>query len=311
MQCNSENVSFYVMRNIISFICVSLITLNAYAGEKASNLANQTIDKATNYLNNSTENNTRNFLSNYFPTVEVQVDLINREQPSTGILVVMPLSNPDDLINTFFNQSSIYHHDNRTTINIGFGYRRLMLGNKLLFGTNIFYDHEFPYHHKRYSAGLEMKTSVGQINYNQYFNGTSWKIGKSGVSERALSGSDLEIGMPLPYMNWATVFVKQFRWDAVNNVFDKKGNTVSLRAFIPVLPAFEVEAGHTNHHRGKKDTNFINITYNLVHQNKRQQWINSKAYTLTDVSHLRYSKVRRENKIYKQTDNNGVTTTGF
>ena len=299
------------MGKINIFALLLITATNIGAGEAVNNVIDKSLDRAASNLNQSTENSTRNYLSNYFPTVEVQVDLINRENPSTGILVVVPLSNPNDLVNTFFNQSSIYHHDSRTTINIGLGYRRLMLGNKLLIGSNFFYDHEFPYHHKRYSAGLEMKTSVGQINYNQYFNGSNWKTGKSGVLERALSGSDLEIGMPIPYMNWATIFVKQFRWDAVDNVFDKKGNTLSLRAFVPTLPALEVEAGHTNHHRGKKDTNFLTITYNLIHQNKKQQWIGNEAYKLSDVSHLRYSKVRRENKIYKQKNNNGVTTTGF
>ncbi len=299
------------MGKINIFALLLITTTSVGAGEAVNNIIDQSVDRAASNLNQSTENSTRNYLSNYFPTVEVQVDLINRESPSTGILVVVPLSNPNDLVNTFFNQSSIYHHDSRTTINIGLGYRRLMLGNKLLIGSNFFYDHEFPYHHKRYSAGLEMKTSVGQINYNQYFYGSSWKTGKSGVLERALSGSDLEIGMPIPYMNWATIFVKQFRWDAVDNVFDKKGNTLSLRAFVPTLPALEVEAGHTNHHRGKKDTNFLTITYNLIHQNKKQQWISNEAYKLSDVSHLRYSKVRRENKIYKQKNNNGITTTGF
>ena len=299
------------MFKINVFILLLIAVTNVNAGEAVKNVLDKSVDRASSHLNHSAENSAKNYLSNYFPTVEVQIDLLNRESPSTGILVVVPLSNPDDLVNTFFNQSSIYHHDNRTTINIGLGYRRLMLGDKLLIGTNFFYDHEFPYHHERYSAGLEMKTSVGQINYNQYFNGSSWKTGKSGVLERALSGYDLEVGMPLPYMNWATVFVKHFRWDAVDNVFDKKGNTLSLRAFVPSLPALEVEAGHTNHHRGKKDINFLNITYNLVHDNKRQQWVSNEAYRLSNVSHLRYSKVRRENKIYKQTNNNGVTTTGF
>ena len=299
------------MHKLNIFALLLITATNVGAGEALNNIVDQSLDRATSHLNKSAENSTRNYLSNYFPTVEVQVDLNNRESPSTGILVVVPLSNPTDLVNTFFNQSSIYHHENRTTINIGLGYRRLMLGNKLLIGTNFFYDHEFPYHHKRYSAGLEMKTSVGQINYNQYFHGSSWKTGKSGVLERALSGSDLEIGIPIPYMNWATIFLKQFRWDAVDNVFDKKGNTLSLRAFVPNLPGLEVEAGHTNHHRGKKDTNFLTISYNLIHQNKKQQWISNEAYKLSDVSHLRYSKVRRENKIYKQKNNNGVTTTGF
>ena len=299
------------MGKINIFALLLITATNIGAGEAVNNVIDKSVDRAASNLNQSTENSTRNYLSNYFPTVEVQVDLINRENPSTGILVVVPLSNPNDLVNTFFNQSSIYHHDSRTTINFGLGYRRLMLGNKLLIGSNFFYDHEFPYHHKRYSAGLEMKTSVGQVNYNQYFNGSNWKTGKSGVLERALSGSDLEIGIPIPYMNWATIFVKQFRWDAVDNVFDKKGNTLSLRAFVPTLPALEIEAGHTNHHRGKKDTNFLTITYNLIHQNQKQQWISNEDYKFSEVSHLRYSKVIRENKIYKQTNNNGITTTGF
>ena len=31
--------------------------------------------------------------------------------------------------------------------------------------------------------------------------------------ERALDGWDIEAGLPLPYMNWATVFVKHYEWD--------------------------------------------------------------------------------------------------
>ena len=48
-----------------------------------------------------------------------------------------------------------------------------------------------------------------------------------------------------------------------------------------------------------------------MHKNKKQNWITNQAFKLSDVSHLRYSKVRRENKIYKQKNNNGVTTTGY
>ena len=40
-------------------------------------------------------------------------------------------------------------------------------------------------------------------------------------------------------------------------------------------------------------------------------WISDQAYYLKDISDRRYQKVRRENLIYKQTKNNGVTTTGF
>ena len=96
------------MHKLNIFALLLITATNVGAGEALNNIVDQSLDRATSHLNKSAENSTRNYLSNYFPTVEVQVDLINRESPSTGILVVVPLSNPNDLVNTFFNQSSIY-----------------------------------------------------------------------------------------------------------------------------------------------------------------------------------------------------------
>ena len=88
-----------------------------------------------------------------------------------GVLVVRPLSDPSNITNTIFTQGSLYFSDEgRKTLNLGLGDRFLTLDNKLLLGANIFYDHEFPYDHGRTSLGLEAKSSVGEINYNKYFN---------------------------------------------------------------------------------------------------------------------------------------------
>ena len=79
-----------------------------------------------------------------------------------------PLSDESDIENTLFTQVSAFYTDNRTTLNAGLGYRRLVSDNTLMLGVNAFYDHEFPYDHGRYSMGLEARSTVGEINANMY-----------------------------------------------------------------------------------------------------------------------------------------------
>ena len=179
---------------------------------------------------------TQSFLEKYFPTVEISFSTKEGQKPTTGILVVAPLSNQKDIENTIFTQVSAFYTDNRTTLNAGLGYRRLVSDNTLMLGVNSFYDHEFPYDHGRYSIGLEARSTVGEVNANMYQATTKWKTGKHGQQERALDGWDIEAGLPLPYMNWATVFVKHYEWDGVDGGKDAKGNDAQLRAYVPLLP---------------------------------------------------------------------------
>ena len=141
------------------------------------------------------------------------------------------LSDPDDIKNTWFTQASAFVNAGRATLNLGLGYRRLMADEKLLLGVNTFYDQEFPYRHGRASLGLEARTTVGEINANRYWATTGWQAGANDLKEHALGGIDLEIGIPLPYMNWATVFVRHSKWDSeIAGSKDLKVNEVNLRA---------------------------------------------------------------------------------
>ena len=118
---------------------------------------------------------TKSFLEQYFPTVEISVETKEGSKPTTGILVVAPLSDQEDIENTLFTQVSAFYTDNRTTLNAGLGYRRMEFDNTLMLGVNAFYDHEFPYDHGRYSVGLEARSTVGEINANMYQAITKWK----------------------------------------------------------------------------------------------------------------------------------------
>ena len=69
---------------------------------------------------------TKSFLEKYFPTVEISFETKEWQKPTTGILVVAPLSDQKDIENTIFTQVSAFYTDNRTTLNAGLGYRRLV-----------------------------------------------------------------------------------------------------------------------------------------------------------------------------------------
>ena len=247
---------------------------------------------------------TQSFLEKYFPTVEISFETKEGTKPTTGILVVAPLSDQEDVQNTLFTQVSAFYTDNRTTLNAGLGYRRLVSDNTLMLGVNAFYDHEFPYDHGRYSIGLEARTTVGEVNANVYQATTKWKTGKHGQQERALDGWDIEAGLPLPYMNWATLFVKRYEWSGEDGAKDIKGNDAQLRAYVPILPGLEIQAGRT-FKDDAKDSNYFTAIFNVTdafsNKPKQQvQWFSDSAYKLESMEDRRYEKVRRENIIVKQ-----------
>jgi adhesin/invasin len=252
---------------------------------------------------------TQSFLEKYFPTVEVSFGAADGEKPTAGLLIVAPLTDKEDIFNTVFTQVSGFYQDNRTTLNLGLGYRHISDNKKFLYGINAFYDHEFPYDHGRTSVGVEAMSTMWEIRGNKYWATTDWKTGKHGQQERALDGYDLEAGIPLPYMNWATVFIKHFKWDAYDGADDLEGQDLSFRAQFPgFLTGLEVEAGRS-FYKDYRNESFVKMSYNLTEifkekKSYREPWINKTAFRLESVEHKRFEKVRRENLIVKQTRGN-------
>ena len=260
--------------------------------------------EATSSVNAGAVGIAKSYLEKYFPTVELQLNMFDYNKTQSGILIVAPLSDPDDVKNTLFTQDSVYHQNNRTTVNLGLGYRRLEMDNKLMLGVNAFYDHELPYNNARTSIGLEARSTVGEINFNQYWGASGWRDGANGLQERALGGSDLEAGVPLPYMNWAKLYVRGFIWYGVDGVNDLKGNDVSLRAQVPVLQGLTFEAGRRTFTDSTPSENFLKLSYNvmdLLKAKSSELWISESAYSIASMEEHRYDKVRRENIIVKQT----------
>lgn len=275
----------------------------------SSTTKDQAVSKAKAYAGNEAALASKSVLERYFPTVEVNLEFGDPDNTVGGLLLVAPLSNQDNVKNTVFTQLSTYHFDRRTTVNLGIGYRRLELDNTLLWGVNVFYDHEFPYDHGRTSVGFEMRTSMAEFYANRYWAQTGWRDGRNNQEERALDGYDVEFGLPLPYMNWAKAYARLFRWDSeIDRIDDTKGNDFSLRADMPIIPGLALEVGHRHYSSSESDENFLKISYNIFAGAKNAaptSLFTTTAYANSSMVDKRFDKVRRENIIYKQKKGSG------
>jgi len=287
------------------FICTLSFTVSTkvFAQSQVKSAAEGAANSAISKVTSAGTAITKDFLSTLFPTVEVGVSSGLGNSVTGGILVVAPLSDPKNIYNTVFMQGSFFiNHDDvyRKTINIGIGDRILTMDKKLLLGANVFYDQEFPYDHKRGSIGLEARSSVGELNANKYYRLSTWNGGYNGIQEKALSGQDIELGVPLPHVNWAKVYVKRFKHEAAGTSPDIKGDDLSLRANLPF--GLSIEGGRRNYStNGISDVDFVRLTWNSnPPTDEKPLTISNEAYTLTSMEEHRYDKVRRENIIQKQ-----------
>jgi len=243
----------------------------------------------------------RSTVAKWLPNTEFSLSGFERGKPSFGILTVQPLKESEDLRNTTFGQASIFNNDGRQTLNFGVGHRWLTEDKKWLIGANLFYDHEFPYDHQRASMGLEVRSSILEVNTNKYQGISKWKSVNNNNEERALSGYDIEFGVVLPYLPGSKIYHKVFKWSAYDDVRDLKGSTTSLAVagdiFVPGLTA---EIGLTKYD-DQRDRQFAQLTYRYPSNNKDSKPLFSKeAYKFHSMEEQRLNKVRRENMIIKQ-----------
>ena len=200
----------------------------------------------------------------------------------------------------FLNQTSISTRGNdRETFNTGFIFRNLSDDKKWIRGINLFYDHEFPYVHQRYSAGLEIKSSVLELNSNFYQRISGDKtIGDT--TERAMDGADIEFGIQLPYLPSSKLFFSAYEWQG-NDYDVSEGKKVSLR--IRPNSSLEIEIGADDNDRYTDVKTTGKITFiKKFGDAKNSKTINYKSdnmFEFQDMSNDIYDKVRRQNRIVK------------
>ncbi|MDA8872103.1 inverse autotransporter beta domain-containing protein [Candidatus Thioglobus sp.] len=245
-------------------------------------------------------------LSPNFNTVEVSTNL--KEGDSSVDIGVLRAygDNPNSFI---FNQINLNRFDDRTTLNLGLGYRRLNADETWMTGVNAFYDHEFPNDHRRNGIGFELISSVFETRVNSYNGTTGYIKDKSGTDSKALDGRDMGFKVALPYFPGMMFGMNAVQWDGIDGMKDKKSRKYTLGGYLSDNVSVSYE-----HHDYKlaatKDTNTINLNYTWgfgVENTKPKLFeLASSAYELKKLGDQRYDLVKRENRIVKK--KSGVLT---
>ena len=247
------------------------------------------------------------FLEENFENTDFSIKKIERIKPEIGIQTFKIFS--EDSSDLSFFQGSLFLHDSdRETFNIGLGQRYLSNDESILFGLNAFYDYEFDYEHQRFSIGAEIKSSILDLNYNQYFAQSSSKKGKNSKNEEAIDGFDVELGAHLPYIPSMKAYLKAFDFE-VSGGKDFQGLEISTQFKVP-NSGFSFEIGHTDydHHN---DQSFINLRYSNSIKNPGTSLFSSEAFERNSMKDRIYEKVRRDNIIKKKGAGFTVKAGGF
>ena len=249
-------------------------------------------------------------LSPNFDTVEVSTNL--KEGDSTVDIGVLKAygDNPNSFL---FNQINLNRYDDRTTLNLGLGYRRLNDDETWMTGVNAFYDHEFPDDHKRNGVGFEVVSSVLESRVNIYNGTTGYKKDKSGTDSKALDGRDMGFKVALPYLPGMKFGMNAFAWKGIDGMKDKKGRKYTLGGNLSDnLTLNYVRTDYKD--AATKDTDSINLkyTWNFGQKSTKPKLLDlsSTAYKLEKLGDERYSLVQRENRIVKKKSGK-LTVSGY
>ena len=291
------NVAPFMNLKLIASIATLVFNSSVYA-------ANSIEQKALSFVDGNISDLLEQGVSNNIDNIEFSIEGVTSGKPTISILGIQPLYESKDFQDTIFGQYSLNNFNDRQTINLGLAYRNMSADERWLYGVNVFYDHEFPYDHQRYSIGLEAQSSALEFNANKYTSISEWKAGENGIDESAVDGHDAEIGLVLPYMPYSKLYHKEFKWSGLNGADDLKGGTTSLELSGELLaPGLTLELGRTIYDGNQINNNFAKLTFSKDFGQERRSQISmfsKEMYVLSSMKDQRLKKVRRQNKIVKQ-----------
>ena len=272
-------------------------------GDIPKTTVGQTVDKLKKEGTQQFYGNLQNYIQSSLARTEVSITAQQFNKPLFSILTTQPFIQSGDT--TWFYQGSIFRTEEegtmRNTVNLGTGLRELVYDKKVMLGANVFYDHEFPYDHQRVGFGLEARTSVGEINANQYLKSSGIKTNKYGFYEQALDGRDIEVGTHMPYIPAWKFYAKYFRYDMPAGS-DLYGQEYSTEFKMPLGLTFVAGKKFYENDR-KQNQGYITLGYSLAlgkdPSNDIAQIITTNAYDFQTMENHTLDKVRRENLIVK------------
>ena len=307
MKISKSNISKTFISSILTVALGFSLTASA---DESEQIKSSLMSRMTSATSSFISSGIGAMLSPNFDTVEVSTNL--KEGDSTVDIGVLKAygDNPNSFL---FNQININRFDDRNTLNLGLGYRRLNADETWMTGFNVFYDHEFPDDHKRNGVGLELVSSALQIRANQYNGTTGYIKDKSGIDSKALDGNDMSLKVALPYLPGMKFGYTSTTWKGIDGMKDRKSQKYSLGGNLSDnLTLNYVRTDYKD--AATKDTDSINLkyTWNFGQKSTKPKLfdLSSTAYKLEKLGDERYGLVQRENRIVKKLSAS-VTLTGI
>jgi len=297
MKISSSNVSKTLISSILTMSLGLSLSVNADDSEQIkSSLMSRMTSSASSFVSTGIGA----LLSPNFDTVEVSTNL--KEGDSSVDIGVLKAygDNPNSFL---FNQINLNRYDDRTTLNLGLGYRRLNEDETWMTGVNAFYDHEFPDDHKRNGVGFEVVSSVLESRVNIYNGTTGYIKDKSGTDSKALDGRDMGFKVALPYMPGMKFGMNAFAWKGIDGMKDKKGRKYTLGGNLSDnLSLHYIRTDYKDAATKDTDSIALNYTWNFGQSNTQPKLFefSSSAYELSKIGDERYNLVQRENRIIKK-----------
>ena len=162
-------------------------------------------------------------------------------KPLYSAETVQPIGHYDDKSRqVWFTQGSVARAaDIGTTLNSGFGYRRISSDDHHLHGANLFYDHRFKGQHRCVSAGLEYLSGESEFRFN-YYRGMSDDQMVNGALERITDGYTVSYGKTFKNARWARIYGEAYHW-TLNRSADKNG--LRLGTELQLTPRVSIDMG--------------------------------------------------------------------
>ena len=308
MNIYSSNLSKILLSSILT---MSLgFSLNASADD-SEQIKSSLMSRITSSTSSFISSGIGALLSPNFDTVEVSTNLKSGDSTvDIGALKAYG-DNPNSFL---FNQINLNRYDDRTTLNLGLGYRRLNADETWMTGVNAFYDHEFPNDHKRNGVGFELISSVFETRVNQYNGTTGYIKDKSGTDSKALDGRDMGFKVALPYLPGMMFGMNAVQWKGVDGMKDQKDRKYTLGGNLSDnLSLNYIRTDYKD--ATKKDTDTISLNYTWAFG--QEKYVRPTLFTFADRAYEfkklgaeRHDLVQRENRIVKKKSGT-LTVSGY
>ena len=287
--------SFFLLKNVLAVDLKSNASDKFYSSinEFSQNLAQGLADKLKQNEN-----------LKYF---DISLDLQENQKPTIEIQSVSKLKEDND--SAYFNQTNLSSYNGETTINLGFGKRKLYKDETVMLGSNVFVDYQFDESHLRNGLGIEAISSVFDLRGNYYNAISGFKATDEG-REKALDGYDIQLNYHVTGKNNTDLYLQTFEWENPNSTYKEKGEKFGITSQIGNL---NFDLGYLNDNQNN-DGFYAGIKLvvplgNVENKKPETQTETSKYVSVRDKL---YIPVKRENKIkVVKISKSGVKISGF